>query len=56
MNIQELITLTENRLNYLNSLRIGALQIGDVTQITLLEQSIEETQKTLEQLKSAQSE
>lgn len=52
MNIEELIFLCENRLNYLNSQLGTAIALGDIQQIARIETEIETTGATLQKLKS----
>jgi hypothetical protein len=55
MTIQELISLSKARINYLNVLRTSAVASGDVTQITNIDNELAETQKTLNYLLQVQT-
>lgn len=52
MNINDLIQLTETRLSYLTVLLNDATRLGDVEAITSYTNKINETQNTLNALKS----
>ena len=52
MTIPELIKLLQNRIAALNGLKATATAQGDVEQVVMLETQIEQTQLTLDQLRS----
>lgn len=52
MSLAELIQLVQNKLAALNSARATAAAVGDVAQVVLLDGQIDETQITLDQLKT----
>lgn len=52
MTISDLITMAEHRLAYLSQLVTEATRIGDTLAITAYQESINETQDTLNKLKT----
>lgn len=52
MNINELVTMLTNRLNFLQSQRTMAVSIGDVLQVGNIDIEIAETQTTLSALQT----
>lgn len=55
MTIQELISLSKARINYLNVLRTSAVASGDVTQLTIIDNELSQTQETLNYLLQIQT-
>jgi hypothetical protein len=55
MTIQELISLSKTRINYLNVLRTSAVASGDVTQLTIIDNELSQTQETLNYLLQIQT-
>jgi hypothetical protein len=55
MTIQELISLSKARINYLNVLRTAAVASGDVTQLTIIDNELSQTQETLNYLLQIQT-
>lgn len=54
MNLEELISIARNRLNYLAQQRATAERIGDMTQIAIIDADVSQTQTTLNELLSIQ--
>ena len=52
MTLAELIQLVSYKLSALNSARASALTIGDMNQVVVLDAQINQTQLTLDQLRS----
>jgi|688.fasta_scaffold2025104_2 hypothetical protein len=52
MTIEELIKLTTNKLHYLTNSRTYQFSIGNVDEVTKLDELISITEQTLNQLKS----
>lgn len=52
--LQELIRLTQNKLNHINSLIASAEQIGDINAIISLQNEKNEVENTLQQLLTLQ--
>lgn len=52
MTIQQLIQMLERRIVYLQSVRTSATTIGDMHQVERVEADINETQSTLNQLRT----
>lgn len=55
MNMVDVIQIMENRASTLNTLKNNAYGVGDLAQYAQLEVELIETQKTVEQLKLAQT-
>ena len=55
MTIQELISLSKAKINYLNVLRTSAVASGDVTQLTIIDNELSQTQETLNYLLQIQT-
>lgn len=53
MNINEIITILENRIGTLHNSRAHAVATGDLTGVIATDAQIEETNATLEKLKAA---
>lgn len=53
MTLDDLIALTENRLNTLNVARVNAFSAGDVAAVNAIDADILQTTITLDQLRSA---
>ena len=52
MSIDDLIRLMEARLAALNSARASAAAVGDLAQITRLDEEVSQTQLTIDQLRT----
>ena len=52
MTVQELITLVENRMRHLESMRKAAWDTGDAQGVSFADAQISQTQLTLDQLRS----
>jgi hypothetical protein len=52
MSISELIQLVSYKLSALNSARASAVSVGDLSQVIALDSQIDQTQLTLDQLKT----
>lgn len=52
MTLNDLITIMTNRLDTLNGSKVTAQRSGDLAQVTRLDDEINETQQTLDQLRS----
>jgi hypothetical protein len=52
MSIADLIQLVSNKLAALNSARASAASVGDLVQVVALDAQINETQLTLDQLRT----
>lgn len=52
MTVQELIQMLERRVVYLQSVRTSATALGDVQQVERVDVEINETQDTLNQLRT----
>lgn len=52
MTLNDLITIMTNRLDTLNGSKVTAQKNGDLAQVTRLDDEINETQQTLDQLRS----
>jgi hypothetical protein len=52
MKIPELIKIMENKLSTLNSQRVNAETVGDIELIASIDQTVIDTQLTLDQLRS----
>lgn len=55
MNLEELINIARNRLNYLAQQRATAERIGDMAQIAIIDADASQTQATLNELLSIQT-
>lgn len=52
MTLNDLIMIMTNRLDTLNGAKVTAQRNGDLAQVTRLDDEINETQQTLDQLRS----
>lgn len=52
MTVSELIQMLERRVVYLQSVRTSAVALGDLQQVERVESEINETQSTLNQLRT----
>ncbi len=50
MSVEQLITMCRSRLAHLSQLRTSAVSLGDVEQVADIDNKIDETQTTLNQL------
>jgi hypothetical protein len=52
MNLESLIEILNNKINYLNNLRITLVNIGDIAEITRVDLEIEDIRAILVKLES----
>lgn len=52
MSVSELIQMCERRISHLNQVRASALALGDIAQVARIDGEINDTQTTLNQLRS----